>query len=76
LQGTDDTLVPVERCVTFQKQFRNVEFVAYKGVHHEFDKEGANVVERNGDILRWNQEAAEDARNRIRTFLVKSLKVG
>ena len=74
LQGTEDTHVPVSRCYAFEKLFRNVEFVAYPGVHHQFDKEGKDLVARDGRIMRWNQAAAEDARRRVTAFLVRVLK--
>jgi dienelactone hydrolase len=75
LQGAADTDVPAARCRAFSKDFPNlVTYVEYPGVYHEFDKSGRDIVDRDGNILRWNKPAAEDARARVLAFFVNVLK--
>ena len=75
LQGTVDTHVPVARCRTFAKNFSAgpVSYVEYPDVHHGFDKEGIDR-DLNGRIMRWNPDAAVDARARVLAFFIKALK--
>ena len=73
LQGKLDTHVRYERCVTFKQSFSNVAFFLYPDIHHGFDKEGINRT-TGGRTMRWNKEAAEDARARVLAFFVEVLK--
>jgi len=70
LIGTQDTHTDPDRCKTFEHLFSNVTVVTYPGAHHGFDKEGVNR-ERKGRIMRWNEDAALDARTRVTAFFTK-----
>ncbi|MGV7224784.1 MAG: dienelactone hydrolase family protein [Nitrospinales bacterium] len=45
----------------------------YPGAYHDFDSEGVDEV-YEGHMLRYDQEAAEDAINQVKSFLAKHLK--
>ena len=74
LQGKADTHVPYARCEDFHRNFPNqVILTLYPDVHHGFDKEGVNWT-RGNRSMQWNRPAAEDARAKALSFLVKVLK--
>jgi dienelactone hydrolase len=75
LIGSEDTYTDPARCARFESLFSNVTVVTYAGAHHGFDKEGVDH-ERGDRIMRWNEDAALDARKRVVAFLTRVLRLG
>ena len=78
LNGTADTYLKSRRyyCSDLARQYsKMIQVVEYPDVHHGFDHPLLDAVYRNGRrIMKWDENAAMDARRRIAAFLKHSFE--
>ncbi len=83
LMGQEDTLTPADDCralVDEAKERGPIELIVYPETHHAFDNERLPVLGVNlgqgigqGETLKHNADAYEDAKQRVRAFLERHL---
>ena len=73
LMGDSDDWAPAYRCeraLPSSSTEYEIELKIYEGAHHVFDRRGMDMKYR-GNTLKYDPEATEDARKRVRDFLAK-----